>query len=304
MTGKKKIIAAFSLLCTTGSATQLPACRAATSTETLTAAVRADKDIAPGAPLRISLSGDEAEVYTVVGAKAADVGRDCKIDAALIAKTLMKTDSSITIARVRFFDERTNTYAEVEVHLGDVASFSTGSITEEQLLKSLKLIVYAAPGGSVLKKSPNVAVSANMDKFSQDGLTFIHPGAWVFHDIDNKWFMGQLDYSDHDIWTALQIRKYNDAQTQAMAMGWDNDWWKGHGIKVLKKRTGKIGSGRYDALFVDCIDTTSRQRYQTHVFFGDKTRGIYGLKLLYDKRVTAKMTAVFDKMLETVRIEQ
>ncbi|HEY9776243.1 MAG TPA: hypothetical protein V6C81_20945 [Planktothrix sp.] len=300
----KILLATLILLCTTHGAMSY---QPSNTAEALTAAVRADKDVEQYQPLRISLNGSEADVFTVVNVKAANVDRDCRIDAALIAKTITKADSSITIVRVRFFEEKTNNYHEVEVHLGDVAAFTSGAINEEQLLKSLKIIVYASNSGtSILNTSqPKTKLPPNMEWFSQQGISFIHPSDWVFHTMDNKWFIGQLDNSIDNVWTGMQIRAYKDAKSTSEAISWDEVWWKNHGIIILKRGTRKVGEGRYNAEFIECLDTTAKpQQNQYHLFFSDPIHGIYGLKLLYYNRAAGRVMPIFEKIVQSVRLGQ
>jgi hypothetical protein len=102
-------------------------------------AIENAKILAPGISVNADVYRDQVSVSTYRNARAND--NDCKIEAAMIAKTVLdlapKDISRITI----FFFSMTNPtqYREVAVTAGDIKAFGSGETDEKQLISSLKL---------------------------------------------------------------------------------------------------------------------------------------------------------------------
>lgn len=87
--------------------------------------------------LTAAISGKEVTVMTRRGAKLTD--DDCKINAVLMAKTIMASYPIINRVKLMYAVEGSDSCDQVVVRTGDVKSFDSGAVTEEQLLSSLEL---------------------------------------------------------------------------------------------------------------------------------------------------------------------
>lgn len=95
--------------------------------------------LAPTITVNARLSKEEVELATFQNPKATE--KDCKIEAVLLAKTVMDL-SPDQIFRVTVYFYGSNSlasYKSVTITSGDVRAFAVGSIGQEQLLQSLKL---------------------------------------------------------------------------------------------------------------------------------------------------------------------
>lgn len=109
----------------------------ATSTE-MVAMLRNAKIVNPLYPLRASLAEHEAVITTQRNPKATD--KDCKIDAVMIAKTLMDAFSGEVLrVKVLFSDYDKQSCSAVNVSKGDVSSYGNGIIKEDEFLDSLEI---------------------------------------------------------------------------------------------------------------------------------------------------------------------
>lgn len=107
-----------------------------TTTELVTL-LRDAKIVSQSSRLTVSISGREVTVMTRRGAKLND--DDCKINSVLMAKTVMAAYPVISRVKVLFAVEGSDSCDQVVVRTGDVKSFDSGTVTEEQLLSSLEL---------------------------------------------------------------------------------------------------------------------------------------------------------------------
>jgi hypothetical protein len=82
----------------------------------------------------------EVDITTVRNPKATD--RDCKIDAALIARKVIDAyPCAIAKVKVVFFDRsNTNKYRQVTVHEADVKAFANRQIGQDSLLSGIELV--------------------------------------------------------------------------------------------------------------------------------------------------------------------
>ena len=89
---------------------------------------------------RISLTTREEEctIHKFRAPESTDTEKDCKIDAVLIARVVMNSDSSIKKVRVRFFEPNDpSKYSEVLVGLPAIKAFGMGALSHADLLASL-----------------------------------------------------------------------------------------------------------------------------------------------------------------------
>ena len=112
-------------------------CLAAVSASDLVNAVEKAKVLATGTRVAAAVNGSEAYISTYKNVRATD--NDCKIEAVLIAKTLMDlAPTDITRATIYFYSTANiNKRKFVSVTAGDVKAFGSGQLGQEQLLSSL-----------------------------------------------------------------------------------------------------------------------------------------------------------------------
>jgi hypothetical protein len=116
------------------------AAQAPTPTE-LVAMLRNAKVVNPLYPLRANLAEHEAVITTQRNPKATD--KDCKIDAVLMAKTLIEAfPGDVLRVKVLFSDYDKQICSAVKVSKGDVASYGNGSIKQDEFLESLEVQEY------------------------------------------------------------------------------------------------------------------------------------------------------------------
>lgn len=101
----------------------------------VSSAIKQAQFLPPGSSLNVRVDGDQVYVSTF---KHSNEDKDCKIDATLIAKSVFDL-SPEGFARVTcyFYGKDMSSCQEVSVSAGDIKSFASGAMTQEQLLASL-----------------------------------------------------------------------------------------------------------------------------------------------------------------------
>jgi hypothetical protein len=105
----------------------------------ITAALEKAKIFDTSIRINARINSDEVLVSTYKNPKAAD--QDCKIDAVLVAKTIMDlAPGEVPRVTVYFYNASTlSSYKEVSVTAGDVKAFGSGSLSKDELLSSIKV---------------------------------------------------------------------------------------------------------------------------------------------------------------------
>jgi len=95
--------------------------------------------LAPSIRLNARVEPEEVMVATYKNPKAED--KDCKIEAVLIAKTVMDlAPEQVARVTVYFYSSSTlSKYKEVGVTAGDVKAFAAGTLSKDELLASIKI---------------------------------------------------------------------------------------------------------------------------------------------------------------------
>lgn len=99
-----------------------------------------DKSKILDASIRVNAQVTPGVVYvsTYKNPKAND--KDCKIEAVLLAKTVMELDANVPRVEIRFYNQNAlSRYKKISVSAGDVKAFASGTMSEEQLINSLVL---------------------------------------------------------------------------------------------------------------------------------------------------------------------
>lgn len=101
-------------------------------------AIDKGKILAPSIRVNAQVRPDVVYISTYKNLKAND--RDCKIEAVLLAKTVMDLAPEIPRVEVRFYEQTSlNRFKQISVSAGDVKAFAGGTIKEDQLLNGLVL---------------------------------------------------------------------------------------------------------------------------------------------------------------------
>lgn len=100
-------------------------------------AIEKAKVLAPNIRMNARISKDEVEVSTYKNPKAND--DDCKIEAVLVAKTVMELAPELAPRVVVYFysSNALSRFKQVSVSSGDVKAFGAGSTGREELLRSI-----------------------------------------------------------------------------------------------------------------------------------------------------------------------
>jgi len=117
---------------------QLSALAAVTPAE-IQAAIDKAKVLAPGIGVAVGSTRGQVAVSTYRNSKANE--DDCKIDAVLIAKTVMDlAPEGVNSVTVYFFNRKDpSTFDQINLSAGDIKAFGAGELSKEQFLSSLKV---------------------------------------------------------------------------------------------------------------------------------------------------------------------
>jgi hypothetical protein len=119
---------------------QVLAQKQASPTE-MVAILRNAKVVNPLYPLRANLNEHEAIVTTQRNPKATD--NDCRIDAVLMAKTLIDSfPGDVLRVKVLFSDYDKQTTSQIKVSKGDVESYGSGTMKQGEFLESLEVATF------------------------------------------------------------------------------------------------------------------------------------------------------------------
>lgn len=112
----------------------------ALSEKVLEGKLNAAKILLPGSRFVVNTGDIEVTVSKFVTDGSKDPDKDCKIEAVMIAKTIMDADATVKRVKTQFYDRGNPTeFRSVSVGIGDVKAFGSGAISGEDLMKSLEL---------------------------------------------------------------------------------------------------------------------------------------------------------------------
>ena len=127
------------LLLSVAIACQMAPALAVTTPAEIVAAIDKQHILAPGARVTARVDNETALISTYRHFKSND--QDLKIDAVLMARTVMTLDPGITRARVFFFSSTNlNRYKEAAVSSGDIKAFASGEVGKAELLSSMQVV--------------------------------------------------------------------------------------------------------------------------------------------------------------------
>jgi hypothetical protein len=133
---QQKTIMSLTILLLLASASPMLAADQPSSTTELQEILRTAKIVDANAPLRIFLREQEVFISTQRNPKASD--DDCKIDAVLMAKTIMDAcPTQILRVKVLFNNYHDNKASRVVITKGEIKSFGAREIDQKTLLNSL-----------------------------------------------------------------------------------------------------------------------------------------------------------------------
>lgn len=128
-----------------------PAAYAGATTSDLVDALEKNNVFAAGISVSARMAGPEVLISTYRNSKATN--EDCKIEALLAAKTVFDIGlEGASRVKIYFFEPTLDKYKEVSVSKGDVLSFQSGQIKQQDLLSSLTV-----QERNVLDASENIA---------------------------------------------------------------------------------------------------------------------------------------------------
>ena len=161
-------IARLCLLLAVTALSEANVCYAAVSDKVLETKISTAKILPAGSKIVVSSSDTVVTVSTHVGDGSTNVEKDRKIEAVMIAKTIMDADASIKRVKTQFFSKNNPTeYSAVTVGISDIKAFGAGVISSEDLMKSLELVKGSdansplAAGGDIASSSGATASAAD-----------------------------------------------------------------------------------------------------------------------------------------------
>lgn len=116
------------------------ATEAAVPEKTLIGKLTAAKIVRPGSPVVITSNDTEVTVSKHIVDGSTSPENDCKIEAVMIAKTIMDADPTVKRVKTQFYSKSSPTdFSSISVGIGDIKAFGSGAISTEDLMKSLEL---------------------------------------------------------------------------------------------------------------------------------------------------------------------
>ncbi len=114
---------------------------AAITPEKIRSLIEDAKLLQPEYKISAAVNGEEALISTYSSTRSRRVDDDCKIDAILMAKTLMEADpEDVKRVRVRFYDPLdTKKYRQVMIREGDIKAFGSRQMDRKDLLASIDM---------------------------------------------------------------------------------------------------------------------------------------------------------------------
>lgn len=104
------------------------------------AILRNAKVVDPQTALHASMNGHEAIITTKRNAQAKD--KDCKIDAIMLGKALMDNYPELLRVKVLFSDYEEQKYTQVSLSKGDIVSYGSGKMNQDDFLNSLEMTTF------------------------------------------------------------------------------------------------------------------------------------------------------------------
>jgi hypothetical protein len=289
-----------------------PACKAADD-EAIAHAI--DSAHVLGADYKFSAHKDATGLLTVstyLNSSSKDYGKDCKVDAVLIAKAAAEADPKILKFAVRFYDYAQTSYLEVIVKKTDIAAFGSGQVTKDELLSTLDLtkVNVAAPKTAAATQSTEPAVRSltlsptdKYNTFRRNGIAFYYPKSWSEKPYETKWGdFAKLDSSGKR-WACVMLKRQSDEPSPQQAINDQNKWyWSSHKHKVIGLKTQIIGYERNieaHIVYIRNLESSEPNRSEKHVYFGYKNR-IYSIVLQVADEDYQQIGSEFDAMLNTM----
>ncbi|MGH9553942.1 MAG: hypothetical protein ACRD3W_31480 [Terriglobales bacterium] len=146
-------------LCIAALATGCAAAAATDQNKALVGAIRAAKIIRSDYPLFVDAEADEATVTTLLDAK--QLPDDCKIDAVLVARTVMDKDKAVMRLHYHLKDHMVDSsYLEILVKESDVKAYGANAIDDKTLLKLLDIVQVKGSSATKTTAAVQTAVPA------------------------------------------------------------------------------------------------------------------------------------------------
>ncbi len=139
--------------------------------EKIAAIIEKAKILEVGYKVVAVVNGSEVIVSTYRNNDARDLNKDCKIDAALIAKELMLSNNlGIHRVKVHFHEPAlSGDYREVTVNIAEIKGFGAGAVSQEEFLDSLAITMLPEAGAHATDKNNVDETSASRGNTPTDG---------------------------------------------------------------------------------------------------------------------------------------
>lgn len=150
------------------------ACFAAVSQDEAAKAISKAAILAPGTDVKVRVGGDSVAVSTFRNRNAND--KDTKIEALLVAKTIfdMPGNSASSVTTYFYNSMQPNQFRSVAVKTSDVKAFESGSMGQDELLKSL-----AISAGSIKDPAAIIETKLMMAAASRRDMNIVDKGEEV-----------------------------------------------------------------------------------------------------------------------------
>ena len=296
----------------------VPSALADATSEKVVAAIKAAKILPAATKLNAAYAASDKElsITTFVNPKSKNSENDCKIDALLIARKALDTLKTALRVKVRFYDQSVTSYWEVKVSKADIAAFSGGAVSSDELLGSLeasKHLVESAggapggvPGGASRGASSAIVVApADSKELDRMGLRFYFPASWAMEPMENQY---------HDIaeltvhrksWCSIMPR-LNEMETPKAMFEHENDaYFSKTNRAILAKNNVKLGQNdKLAGLLVDVQDNsdpTQKDRLEKHLYFGSPGH-IFSVSIRYCKGDSDTVVSDLGTIFSTIQL--
>lgn len=263
--------------------------------------------------IAVSIVGNEAVVSAYINEASKNLDNDLKIEAVLIAKKAMSLISHLTRVKSRFYDLAQTSYREVTITAGDVAAFSSGSLTQDKLLASLDINVVSqrpkvsqSPLASPAKPPENQQPPVRPNQFKAGGIAFYYPRTWVVKQVPEEGEQGRL------VSTAARgdasVAIHFESISPESAAFRDKQSWASMNESEMKAQLGwnqsiNLGYGRNikgSDLLVQ-FNKENQHILERHVYFKVAPASTtYHLRLRCDKTEFIPLNKEFGAMLATI----
>lgn len=211
-----KLIASSSVLASLFMVMAMPLASAAPSTAEVEAAIKKSSFFSARKQVTVGkFESGEINISTYVEESSENPDKDCKIDALLIAKTLIGSFAEIKRVSVNFYSRsNTQVFKQATITKPEVLSFGSGDVNSDEILSEIKLIDKAnfAATGSATKSASGASSQtvARGDGSKSAGESAFHKAVkhgvspdsqWTQHHISGQEGFPGLSFQFPSVWS-------------------------------------------------------------------------------------------------------